>query len=60
MDGVDTKQSLLNGKKTERIIFAVTPELKRAVTSMAREECMSTSAFISSLLAEKAIERSGK
>lgn len=57
MGDTGTRQSLLNGKKTERIIFAVTPELKRAVTSMAKEECVSTSAFISSLLAEKAIER---
>lgn len=36
MDGIELKQKLLNGKKTDRIIFAVTPDLKRAVAEMAR------------------------
>lgn len=34
MDEIELKQELLNGKKTDRIIFAVTPDLKRAVTEM--------------------------
>ena len=36
MDGIELKQKLLNGKKTDRIIFAVTPDLKRAVAKLAR------------------------
>jgi hypothetical protein len=30
------RQILLNGKKTERVIFAVTPELKSAVKELQR------------------------
>lgn len=55
MDGIELKQKLLNGKKTDRIIFAVTPDLKRIVTEMAKQDCVSTSAFISALLAEEAV-----
>ena len=57
MDGIELKQKLLNGKKTDRIIFAVTPDLKHAVTEMAKQECVSTCAFISTLLAEEAVRR---
>lgn len=53
----DLKQTLLNGKKTERIIFAVTPELKRAVAEMAQSDCVSASALIASLLADEAVRR---
>ncbi len=57
MDGIELKQKLLNGKKTDRIIFAVTPDLKHAVTEMAKQDCVSASAFISTLLAEEAVRR---
>ncbi len=57
MDETKLKQTLLNGKKTERIIFAVTPELKRAVAEMAQKDCVSASAFIASLLADEAVRR---
>lgn len=57
MGNDDLKQKLLNGKKTERIIFALTPELKRAVVDMAQKECVSTSAFIALLLADEAVRR---
>ena len=49
--------TLLNGKKTERIIFAVTPDLKQAVMAMAKQDCVSASAFIASILAEEAVRR---
>lgn len=42
--------------KTGNIIFVVTPELKRAVADIARENRVGVSAFISSLLADKALE----
>lgn len=57
MDDTELKQMLLNGKKTERIIFAVTPDLKQAVSNMAKQDCVSASAFIASLLAEEAVRR---
>lgn len=57
MDEIELKQTLLNGKKTDRIIFAVTPDLKQAVTAMAKQDCVSASAFISSMLAEEAVRR---
>ena len=57
MDETELKQTLLNGKKTERIIFAVTPDLKQAVMAMAKQDCVSASAFIASILAEEAVMR---
>lgn len=48
---------LLNGRKTGKTIFVVTPERKRAVADMVRENCICVSAFISSLLADKAMEK---
>ncbi|KFI45202.1 hypothetical protein BBOU_1668 [Bifidobacterium boum] len=48
---------LLNGRKTGKTIFVVTPELKRAVADMVSENCICASAFISSLLADKALEK---
>lgn len=51
------KKSLLVGKKSERIIFAVTPEMKEAVTKLANEKCMTVSAYITSLLVEDALDR---
>ena len=44
-------------EKTERIIFAVTPDLKQAVMAMAKQDCVSASAFIASILAEEAVRR---
>lgn len=51
---------LLNGRKTGKTIFVVTPEPKRAVADMVRENCICVSAFISSLLADKAMEKTVK
>ena len=55
VDGQTLKKSLLVGKKSERIIFAVTPEMKEAVTKLAIENCMTVSAYITSLLVEDAL-----
>lgn len=51
------KKALLVGKKSERIIFAVTPEMKEAVEKLATESCMTVSAYITSLLVEDALDR---
>ena len=56
MDETELKQTLLNGKKTERIIFAVTPDLKQAVMAMAKQDCVSASAFMHRS-AEEAVRR---
>lgn len=50
------KKSLLVGKKSERIIFAVTPELKEAVAKLAEENCTTVSAYITSLLVRDALD----
>ena len=51
------KKTLLAGKKSERIIFAVTPDMKDAVAKLAAENCMTMSAYITSLLVEDALDR---
>lgn len=40
MDEKSLKQKLLNGKKTERVIFAVTPEMKEALAAVAKDRCI--------------------
>ncbi|MCI1664766.1 MAG: hypothetical protein LKI25_00135 [Atopobiaceae bacterium] len=57
MDDKKQRQDLLNGKKTERIIFAVTPKLKNAVASLSKEDCVSMSSLISCLLADEVVRR---
>lgn len=46
MEDNELRKQLLHAKKTERIIFAATPELKSALESVAQEQCMSVSALI--------------
>lgn len=55
MDGHELRKHLLGSKKTERIIFAATPETKAALEVMAREQCVSVSALITSLVVDEAI-----
>lgn len=47
------KQKLLNGNKTERIIFAVTPELKEALAVVAKDHCTSVSGLLTTLAVEE-------
>ena len=49
------RKAVLNGKKSERIIFAVTPEMKDAVARIAEDKCMSVSAYITQLLADDVV-----
>ena len=46
------RKAMLLGNKTERVIFAVTPELKEAVALMSGERCMTISAYITSLIVD--------
>lgn len=59
---LDLRKVLLNGKKSERIIFAVTPELKEAVAKAAEDKCVSISSYITAMLADAVIseEANGK
>lgn len=50
------RKTLLNGKKNDRIIFAVTPELKAAISALAKERCTTVSALLTSLSTEAIME----
>ena len=49
-------KTLLVGKKSDRIIFAVTPEMKEAVSRLAEENCTTVSGYITSLIVDDALE----
>ena len=49
MDDSELRKKVLSGKKTDRIIFAVTPEMKDAIETVAQEKCVSVSALLTSL-----------
>lgn len=51
-DDSTLRKAILSGKKSERIIFAVTPEMKRAIGVIAEERCQSVSAYITDILAK--------
>ena len=51
-DKRELRKAMMMGNKTERIIFATTPELKEAVVFMSSERCMTISAYITSLIVE--------
>lgn len=55
MDARELRKHLLGGKKTERIIFAATPETKAALEAMAQDRCVSVSALITALVMEEAM-----
>ena len=48
MDERKLRKHIFSGKKTEQIIFAVTPEMKSATETVADDECVSMSALFSS------------
>lgn len=47
MDETELRKRMLRGRKTDRLSFAVTPELKHALEAVAEEECVSVSSLIS-------------
>ena len=53
----DMRKTLLNAKRSERIIFAVSPELKEAAVAQAEEQCVSLSAYINTLIADDVVTR---
>lgn len=50
------RKTLLNRNKSDRIIFAVAPELKIAISALAEERCTTVSALLTSLSAEAIME----
>ena len=58
MEDKELRKQLLGSKKTERIIFAATPELKAALETVAGDRCVSVSALITTaVLNELAAEK---
>lgn len=56
MSEQELRKHILGAKKTERIIFAATPELKGALEAIVQEKCVSLSTLITSLAADEIIE----
>ena len=54
MESNELRKHLLSGKKTERVIFAVTPETKEALEAMASDLCITVSALLTSLVVDEA------
>jgi hypothetical protein len=59
MEEKELRQQLLSGHKTERIIFAATPETKAALEVVAKDRCMSVSALLTSLAVDEVIRDRG-
>ena len=55
MDENRLKKHVLNGKKTERLVFAVSSEMKQAIEAIAEEKCMSVSALLIGLATEEVL-----
>ena len=55
MNDHELRKHLLGSKKTERIIFAATPETKAALEAIARDKCVSVSALITGLVVDEAL-----
>lgn len=56
MDEQELRKHVLGAKKTERIIFAATPEMKEALEAIAQEKCVSLSALLTSLAVEEVLD----
>ena len=54
MESNELRKYLLSGKKTERVIFAVTPETKEALEVIASDLCITVSALLTSLVVDEA------
>ncbi|MBC2889713.1 hypothetical protein [Gordonibacter massiliensis (ex Traore et al. 2017)] len=60
MDKQELRKLLLNGNKTERVNFAVTPALKSAVSKLAEDQCVSIGGLIVTMLADAVVESDAK
>ena len=55
MDDNELRKSVLSGKKTQRLVFAVSEEMKQAIEVIAREKCMSVSALLLGLATQEVL-----
>lgn len=55
MDENELRKRILLGNKTERLVFAVTPQMKEAIERVAKEECTSVSALLTALAVDKVL-----
>ena len=55
MNENELKKHLLTGKKTERLVFAVSKEMKQAVEAIARERCTSVSSLLIGLTTQEVL-----
>ena len=55
MNEQELRKRILNGNKTERINFAVTPEMKDEVRQLAEDSCTSISSLISNMLTDRIV-----
>lgn len=55
MNENELRKHVLGNKKTNRIIFAATPELKSAIEKLAKEKCVSVSSLLTSLVLDELI-----
>lgn len=53
MDDQELRKHVLSSKKTERVIFAATPEMKEALETIASEKCTTVSALLTSLAVDE-------
>lgn len=60
MDENEIKKALLNGKKDERIIFAVTPAFKKVMGELAEEECTTVSALLTDIAVKEILKNASK
>ena len=55
MDDNELRKSVLSGKKTQRLVFAVSEEMKQAIEVVAKEKCMSVSALLLGLATQEVL-----
>lgn len=53
MDESQLRKKVLAGKKTKRVVFAASEEMKASLEKVAEEKCMSLSALMTSLATEE-------
>ena len=59
MDGNELRKHVLGSKKTERLVFAVTPEMKAAMERIADEKCVSVSSLLTQLATDEVLANRG-
>lgn len=55
MGDQELRKYVLGAKKTERVIFAATPEMKEALEIIAAEKCTTVSALLTSLAVDEVL-----